>query len=153
MSQGPALVSACLAGIPCRYDGRAKPDPVIISMVESGEAIPVCAEQMGGLPTPRPAAEIHGGDGKDVLEGRARVVTASGQDVTASFLAGAREVARIAAELGATRAVLQERSPSCGAGKIYDGTHSGSLVQGQGVLAALLSQEGLNVESAPIPAP
>lgn len=153
MSQARILVSACLAGIPCRYDGRAKPDPVIIAMVESGEALPVCAEQMGGLPTPRPAAEIHGGDGTDVLEGRARVVTASGQDVTDSFLAGAREVARIATEFGATRAVLQERSPSCGAGKIYDGTHSGNLVQGQGVLAALLLREGLDVESAPIPPP
>lgn len=144
----PILVSACLAGQPCRYDGRAKPDPGIIAMVEEGRAIPVCAEVLGGLPTPRPAAEIHGGDGRDVLAGRAHVRTAQGLDVSAHFIAGAREVARIAHEIGARKAILQERSPSCGAGKVYDGTHSGTLVDGQGVLAALLREEGLDVQAA-----
>lgn len=144
----PILVSACLAGQPCRYDGRAKPDPGIIAMVEEGRAIPVCAEVLGGLPTPRPAAEIYGGDGRDVLAGRAHVRTAQGLDVSAHFIAGAREVARIAHEVGAQQAILQERSPSCGAGKVYDGTHSGTLVDGQGVLAALLREEGLDVQAA-----
>lgn len=153
MSEAPIIVSACLAGHPCRYDGNAKPNPAIIALVEAGRAIPVCAEQMGGLPTPRPPAEILGGGGHDVLAGHAHVLTAVGEDITAAFVTGARQVAHIARESGARRAILQDRSPSCGPGQVYDGTHSGHLVEGQGVLAALLRAEGLDVEAAPPPAP
>lgn len=142
----PVLVSACLAGVPCRYDGAAKPDPAIISMVEAGRAIPVCAESAGGLPTPRPPAEIRGGDGTAVLSGVARVVTVDGEDVTDAFVEGARAVASLARERGARSAILQDKSPSCGARRIYDGTHHGRLVEGQGVLAAVLTAQGIAVE-------
>lgn len=141
------LVSSCLAGLPCRYDGRAKPDPEIVRAVSEGRAIPACAEQLGGLPTPRPAAEIVGGDGQDVLAGRARVLGVDGADFTAEFVAGARAVAEIAAERGITSATLQARSPSCGAAQIYDGSHSGQLAEGDGVLAALLRSRGLAIEA------
>lgn len=144
----PLLVSACLAGRPCRYDGRAKPDAAIIALVEKGEAIPVCAEVMGGLPTPRPPAEITGGSGRDVLEGTARVLTAAGEDITAEFVAGAQEVAKIAREIGAREAILQDRSPSCGCTQIYDGTHTGQRITGEGVLAAALQNLGIEVRPA-----
>ena len=144
----PLLVSACLAGLPCRYDGRAKPDAAIIALVEKGEAIPVCAEALGGLPTPRPPAEITGGSGHDVLDGTARVLTASGDDVTAEFVSGAQEVARLARKVGAREAILQDRSPSCGCTQIYDGTHSGHKIAGEGVLAAALQNLGIEVRPA-----
>lgn len=143
----PILVSACLAGIPCRYDGAAKPDPQIIAMVEAGRAIPVCAEAEGGLPTPRPPAEIVGGEGRDVLAGVAKVVTVDGDDVTDAFIEGARAVASFARERAVRTAILQDKSPSCGATQVYDGTHGGSLVQGKGVLAAALEAEGLTVQA------
>lgn len=147
MPRDLVLVSSCLAGFPCRYDGRARSDETIIQAVREGRAIPACAEQLGDLPTPRPAAEIIGGDGHDVLGGTAQVVTLGGEDVTAPFVAGARAVAAIAAEQGVTRAVLQDRSPSCGCGVIYDGSHTGELIAGDGVVAALLKEQGVSVTS------
>lgn len=144
----PLLVSACLAGLPCRYDGRSKPDAELIALIDKGEAIPVCAEVLGGLPTPRPPAEITGGSGRDVLSGTARVLTVSGEDVTAEFISGAQEVARIAREVGAREAILQNRSPSCGCTQIYDGTHSGQRIAGEGVLAAALRDLGIEVRPA-----
>lgn len=139
------IVSSCLAGVPCRYDGRAKPDPEIVAAAARGEVVPLCAEIAGEMPTPRPAAEIRGGDGADVLAGRARVVDITGTDVTDAFVRGARAVARIAVEHGAMHAVLQERSPSCGCGAIYDGTFSGTLRPGDGVTAAALRDVGVTV--------
>lgn len=141
------IVSSCLAGVPCRYDGRAKPDPEITAAAARGEVVPLCAEVLGELPTPRRPAEIRGGDGHDVLDGRARVVDDSGADVTAEFVAGAEAVADRAAALGATRAVLQERSPSCGCGRIYDGSFDGTLVAGDGVTAAALRRRGIEVSA------
>lgn len=141
----PFLVSACLAGVPCRYDGGAKPDPAIVRAVAEGRALPACAEVAGGLPTPRPPAEIRGGDGADVLRGTARVVTEQGADVTAEFVVGARRVADEAVARGVRAAVLQPRSPSCGCGRVYDGSFSGGLVDGDGVLAAALRARGIGV--------
>ena len=143
----PVLVSSCLAGIPCRYNGKAKSDPAIIDAVARGDAVVACAEELGDLPTPRPPAEITGGDGHDVLEGHAAVLTVDGEDVTEAFIAGARKVADLAAEGGIAEAILQDRSPSCGCGAIYDGSHNGTLVAGDGVLAALLKQRGLKVSA------
>ncbi len=141
------LVSACLVGCRCRYDQGAKPHDPVIVLVREGKAVPVCPEQMGGLPTPRLPAEIIGGDGDDVLDGRARVVNAAGEDVTDQFLAGAREALRMAEAAGAKAAVLKERSPSCGSAAIYDGTFQGAVRPGQGVTAALLRRHGIAVFS------
>ncbi|MEU6966180.1 DUF523 domain-containing protein [Kitasatospora aureofaciens] len=141
----PIVVSACLAGVPCRYDGRARTADGAVRLVAEGRAVVVCPEGAGGLPTPRPAAEIVGGDGADVLDGRARVVDATGADCTAEFLAGARAALAAAQEAGARRAVLMARSPSCGCGQVYDGTFSGELRPGDGVTAALLRRSGIEV--------
>lgn len=141
------IVSACLAGAPCRYDGRAKPDDEIVAAAERGEVVPLCAEVLGGLDTPRRPAEIVGGDGDDVLDGRARVLDDTGVDVSAAFVTGAERVARRAVEVGATHAVLQERSPSCGCGRIYDGSFGGVLIEGSGVTAAALRRAGVRIES------
>ncbi|MGH3652794.1 DUF523 domain-containing protein [Glutamicibacter sp.] len=149
MTQHPVLVSSCLAGIPCRYNGKAKTDPAIAEAVARGEAIAACAEELGELPTPRPPAEIVGGDGNDVLEGHAAVIDINGEDISGQFVAGAQKVADIVQRRGITEAILQDRSPSCGCGTIYDGSHTGKLVAGDGVLAALLKRRGVNVSGSP----
>jgi uncharacterized protein YbbK (DUF523 family) len=142
------LVSACLAGVPCRYDAQAQTERSVADLVGEGAAIAACPEVLGGLRTPRPPAEIVGGDGHDVLAGTARVVTADGRDLTAEFLAGARAVADLATEHGVGHATLQDRSPSCGCGAVYDGTHTGRLVAGDGILTVLLRQRGVTVTAA-----
>lgn len=141
------IVSACLAGCKCRYDGAAKTDPRIVELVEKGLAIPVCPEQLGGLSTPRSPCEIQNGTGADVLAGRAKVLSKDGRDVTEQFLKGAQETLRICRMAGAARAVLKANSPSCGSGAIYDGTFSGSKREGDGVTAALLRESGIQVLS------
>jgi uncharacterized protein YbbK (DUF523 family) len=141
------LVSACLAGRACRFDGSANPDDEVARLVAEGRAVLVCPEVDGGLGTPRPAAEITGGDGADVLAGRARVLTRAGEDVTEAYVAGARLALEAAREAGATTAILKARSPSCGKGAVYDGSFSRSLQEGDGVTASLLRSEGLTVIS------
>ena len=141
------LVSACLCGMHCRYDGSARPDDEILAMLQRGEAIPVCPEQLGGLTTPRPPAEIKQGDGEAVLRGEARVYSAQGQDVTGAFITGAEETLRLARICKAERVILKSKSPSCGCGVVYDGTFSGTLRQGDGVTAAMLKQCGIPVET------
>lgn len=143
----PVLVSACLAGRACRYDGGANPDDEVGRLVAEGRAVLVCPEELGGLGTPRPAAEIQGGDGADVLDGRARVVTQAGIDVTEEYLAGAHIALDRARSAGVTTAILKARSPSCGNGCIYDGTFMRSAVPGDGVTAALLRRQGIEVLS------
>lgn len=128
------LVSACLLGLRTRYDGRIIPSAAYTKEVGGGICIPVCPEQLGGLSTPRTAADIIGGDGHDVLEGRARVVTRDGEDITGNFILGARQVLEIARQQDITKVVLKARSPSCG------------LAPSIGVTAALLKQEGFEVE-------
>lgn len=140
-------VSACLAGRACRYDGASRPDAEIVALLEQGRAICICPECLGGLPTPRTPAEIVGGDGADVLMGRARVMSRDGRDVSAAFLRGAREALAMVRTQGIERAVLKARSPSCGAGEIYDGTFSGGLRIGDGVTAALFKAEGIEVQA------
>ena len=141
------LVSACLLGICTRYDGGGWPVPQLIQLAARGLAVPVCPEVAGGLPIPRPPAEIVGGDGQAVLEGQARVLTIEGEDVTEAFLAGARQALETAQRLGIRQAVLKEDSPSCGCRRIYDGTFSDRTVSGQGVAAALLQRNGITVLS------
>ena len=129
------LVSACLLGVRCRYDGKSKPHPAVERLMEQHTLIPVCGEILGGLPTPRVSAERQG----------ARVVTADGRDVTAAYRRGAEEVLRLAERYGCKAAILKERSPSCGSSRIYDGTFTGTLTDGWGVTAELLRDHGICV--------
>ena len=144
------IVSACLAGIPCRYDGKAQRNEAVAALVEAGLAVPVCPECLGGLPTPRIPAEIVGGSGEDVLDGKARVIASDGEarlDVTDAFIKGANAALEAAREAGADEAILKANSPSCGFGTIYDGSFSGAKTAGSGVAAALLAANGLKVKS------
>lgn len=141
------LVSACLAGMRCRYDGRGSANPQVLELVRKGLAIPVCPEQLGGLTTPRLPAEIQGGDGVDVLSGGARVLAEDGGDLSRAFLQGAFETLRVCRRYRIESAVLKARSPSCGCGWIYDGSFSGALREGRGVTAALLLQHGIEISS------
>ena len=141
------LVSACLLGVPCRYDGRSCPEPALVELAARGKALPCCPEVLGGLGVPHPPAEIVGGDGEDVLEGRARVLNIRGQDATAKYLRGAQAALRLARCWGIRRAILKSHSPSCATCRIYDGTFTGRLREGQGVTAALLRREGLELWS------
>lgn len=129
------LVSACLLGVPCRYDGQSKAHPLARALCEKHHVVPMCGEIFGGLPTPRPPAEIQGD----------QVVTRDGRDVTEAYRRGAEIVAQLARLTGAQAAVLKERSPSCGSGEIYDGTFTGTVVEGWGVTAELLRREGIPV--------
>lgn len=140
----PCLVSACLIGVRCRYDGTDSFSKELVAALEGRPIVPVCPEQLGGLPTPRSAAEFQGGDGHDVLRGAARVVDREGRDITENFVRGARETLRIALMAGCEEAFLKARSPSCGVGEIY---REGQLVPGDGVAAALLEQHGLRVRA------
>lgn len=135
------LVSACLLGLHCRYCGDGKPCAEVTALRDKHRLVPVCPEQLGGLPTPRPPVELCGG----------RAVDRNGADRTAQFERGAREALYVAKLFRCRTAVLKSRSPSCGFGQIYDGTFSGVLTEGDGVTARLLSEAGvavLNEENA-----
>jgi len=139
------IVSACLVGVNCRHDGKNSLDSKVFKMFKKGDLIPLCPEQLGGLPTPREIQEIAGGTGKDVLNGKAKVLTNSGSDVTENFIRGAEEMLMIAKSLGIKEAILKSKSPACGCGKIYDGTFSGKLKEGDGVTAAILKGNSVKV--------
>jgi len=141
------LISACLAGINCKYNGGNSQIDHIRKMLLEGKAIPVCPEQLGGCSTPRPQVEIIAGNGADVLDGKCKALGKNGEDVTKEFIKGAEEVLKIAKLSGAKMAILKARSPSCGKGRIYDGTFSGGLVDGNGVTAELLIRNGIAVIS------
>ncbi len=141
------LISACLIGVNCRYDGGNSRDENAINLHQSDELIPVCPEEAGGLPTPRPAVEIVGGDGNDVLDGKAKVLTADGVDKTEEFLKGAQFALEFAQSQSATSVILKSKSPSCGCGEIYDGSFSRTLISGDGVTTALLKRHGIEVIS------
>lgn len=131
----PLLISACLLGTACRYDGQSKPMPELDRLLTPYQLIPLCPEQLGGLPTPRVPAERSG----------SQVLTRDSRDVTAAYAAGAAEALRLAKLLGCTKALLKEKSPSCGSGQIYDGSFSGTLTAGFGITAALLQENGIAV--------
>jgi len=134
------LVSACLAGVPCRYDGKSSLNPAIADLVARGEAVAVCPETLGGLPVPRVPCEMV------TAGGQKKVVSRDGRDFTAEFLLGARRTLEIALENGAAGALLKRRSPSCGTGEIYDGSFTGRLTAGSGLAADLLAANGIRVE-------
>lgn len=139
------LISACLCGVNCKYNGANNSDPCFLALLEQDKVLPVCPEQLGGLSTPRPACEIAGGTGTDVLQGKAKIINKDGEDCTAAFIKGAQESLALAQKTGITEAILQSRSPSCGSGKIYDGTFSGRLIPGDGVTAALFKKHGIKI--------
>ena len=139
------IVSACLAGINCTYRGRNKRDRTVEKMVRQGRAVLVCPEVMGGLTTPRINGEITGGDGADVLTGRARVTALSGNDLTPQYLRGSYTILELAQRLGIRKAILKSKSPACGCGAIYDGTFRRILTPGNGVLTALLLKHHFTV--------
>ena len=124
------LVSACLLGVRCRYDGESKACPAVLDLAKEHELVPVCPEQLGGLPTPRTPAEIQG----------ERVVTRDGRDVTKEYQKGAEEAARLYQLLRCDCAILKARSPSCGCGQVYDGAFSGTLTPGDGIAAQALKR-------------
>lgn len=129
------LVSACLLGIECRYNGRGELSKDIEMLLMEHELIPVCPEQLGGLATPRDPAEIQGN----------KIITKTGIDVTKEYLKGAEQILKLAKLYKCSSAILKERSPSCGCGKIYDGTFSKVLIDGNGVAADLLIKNGIKV--------
>lgn len=130
------LISSCLLGLCTRYDGKVKEQSLDLSKFKDFRFIPVCPEQLGGLPTPRPPADIVGGDGDDVLQGQANVLSKEGEDFTKQFIHGARQVSQIARKLDCTAAILKARSPSCA----VNGT--------AGVTAAILRKQGLTLIEA-----
>lgn len=139
------IASACLVGKRCRYDGGARESAAVKKLYRQGKVKPICPECLGKLPVPRCPSEIVGGDGADVLEGRARVLGQDGSDRTAEFISGAQKTLEEARKCGAKKAYLKAKSPSCGCGCIYDGTFSGRLRQGDGVVCALLKKHGIEV--------
>ena len=142
------LISRCLLGHPVRYDGGASgPYAQLAQWQAEGRVIALCPEVAGGLPTPRAAAEIPGGQGVEVLAGRAPVMTTEGEDVTAAFVSGAHQALELVERHGIRIAILKANSPSCGNRQTYDGSFSGVKVEGQGVTAALLSRAGVQVFS------
>lgn len=135
MQKKPILVSACLLGVPCRYDGKSILNNDVLELAKSYRLIPVCPEVMGGLPVPREPMEIQDG----------RVMSRDGSDKTAAYRKGAYDALKIARQYGCRAALLKERSPSCGRGEIHNGKFDGGMIPGDGITAALLLQNGVTV--------
>ena len=138
----PVLISSCLLGIECRYDGGHSRVEDIIKKAQEIQFIPICPEQLGGLPTPRAQSNIVKGDGKGVLTGNARVINSLGEDVTGAFIKGAQESLKLARITGAKKAILKDKSPSCGLSTPYCETDTG---HGLGVTAALFLSAGIEI--------
>ncbi len=133
------IVSACLAGIDCKYSGGNNLDSEVLDLVKEGKAILVCPEQLGGLPTPRLPSEIV--ENEDGI----KVVLENGEDITEEFLKGAKETLKIAKMMNIKKAILKSKSPSCGYGKVYDGSFSKTLKDGNGITAKLLEENGIEI--------
>jgi len=129
------ICSACLLGIKCRYDGKSKPNDKVIRLLKKEVLIPVCPEQLAGLSTPREASEKKGN----------KVITKSGKNVTDNFIKGAEQVLKLTKLFNIKEAILKQKSPSCGCGKVYDGNFSNTLVEGDGVTASLLKKNKVKV--------
>ena len=134
------LVSVCLAGVDCRYNGGNSMNITICELVKQGKAIPICPEKLAGLPTPRVCCEI-------IIDksGNKKIVNKDGDDFTKQFIEGAEKTLEIAKIIGVEKAILQSRSPSCGYCSIYDGTFSGQLKEGNGFTAELLTKNGIEI--------
>ncbi len=141
------LVSSCLLDLFSKYDGGVNTNPLLMSYMHLGKYIPVCPEQMGGLPTPRRPVELAGESGAAVLAGAGKALTADGVDCSNEFIRGAWQLLTLTRSFPVKAAILKERSPSCGSSFIYDGSFSHTVIQGEGVAAALLRQHGIPVYS------
>ena len=144
------LCSACLLGLECRYDGKSnleKASSVLLDEYRSGNLIPICPEQFGGLPTPRSGSRICSGDGNDVLDGKSKIITDDGQDVTQQYIKGAYEALKIAKELGIKEAILKQKSSSCGCGYTQGGLDERTVVNGDGVTTALFKRNGISIKT------
>ena len=148
MTASRILISACLLGMPVRYDGRGKrlDHAAIAGWQAQGRLVPLCPEMSAGMPVPRPPAEIEGGMvGEDVLDGRARVLENTGGDVTSGFIRAAENALSLCRSRDCGFALLIDGSPSCGSDRIYDGSFAGRMQAGTGVTAALLRRHGIRV--------
>ena len=141
------IVSACLLGLNTKYDGKTNDCALLQKYSSIGKFIPVCPEQLGGLPTPRVPVEIIDGTGQDMLLGRSEVRGEQGEEVSSEFIQGAKEVLKIVEMVKVTAAILKERSPSCGVNYIYDGSFTHRIKPGQGVTAALLKEHNIPIYS------
>jgi uncharacterized protein YbbK (DUF523 family) len=140
------LISACLLGLGCAWSGDDRyRNNRAVELARLETLIPVCPEQLGGLPTPRAPQEIQGGTGSDVLNNKCSVINKDGQDVTREFIKGAEEALKIARQLNIREFIAKSGSPSCGYGQIYDGTFSSKLTDGDGVTTAVLKRNGLRI--------
>ncbi|HCW36483.1 MAG TPA: DUF523 domain-containing protein [Staphylococcus sp.] len=139
------VISACLVGEKVRYDGNHKLDLFYKNLIDEKKAISICPEILGGLQVPREPAEIIGGDGYDVWNDQAKVMTVTGRDVTIQFKEGAKRALSIIKDLNADTVILKSDSPSCGSTVIYDGTFTGNKKEGVGVTTALFTLNGINV--------
>lgn len=140
------VISACLCGINCKYNGKNNFNESCAKLFRQGKAILVCPEQLGGLCTPRTPTELKNLS-SDILNGNGNAITSDGIDVTNQFIKGAYETLKIAKDIGATKAILKENSPSCGVNNVYDGTFQGKKIEGMGITAYLLEKEGIEVFS------
>jgi uncharacterized protein YbbK (DUF523 family) len=141
------LVSSCLLDLFSKYNGSSNANSLLLDYCHRGKFIPVCPEQLGGLPTPRKPVELFGASGLAVLCGEGKAVTEDGSDCTPEFVRGAEQLIKLVRLLGITAAILKERSPSCGSSYIYDGSFSHAIIPGEGVAAALLRRHGIPVYS------
>lgn len=141
------LISSCLVDLFSKYDGSSNANTLLLAYCHRGKFIPVCPEQLGGLPTPRKPVELSGMTGQAVLRGEGKAITEEGCDCTEEFVRGAEQLVKIVRLWGVTASILKERSPSCGSSYIYDGSFSHTVMPGEGVAAALLRQHGIPVYS------
>lgn len=138
MTKEKILVSACLAGVNCKYNGKNNENQKIIELIKENDVILICPEQLGGLKTPRTPAEIQ----------NKKVITKDNIDVTKEYQKGAEEVLKLAKQFNIKKAILKSKSPSCGKGKVYDGTFSNILIEGNGITTELLQKNGIEVISS-----
>lgn len=134
------IVSACLAGIKCRYDGNSSDNEYVMNLIKEGKAIAVCPELLGGLKTPRQACEVYTENDE-----KRTVITKDGQEFTKEFAEGARRTLELAKKKGISKAILKSKSPSCGCGLIHDGSFTGAMIKGNGLTADLLIKSGIEV--------
>ena len=141
------VVSACLVGVNCKYNGGNNDNEKVKEFLKNKEFILICPEQLGGLTTPRDPSEINNIDGREVLKGNSKVISCENKDVTDNFLQGARESLKIAQMYNCKKALLKEGSPSCGCNYIYDGSFTGNKISGVGVTTALFKENNIEVFS------